>query len=394
MGLFDFLKKKTPSPAAETPAITPIKASNLQGFYELSIANVVHETADAISIYLDIPAHLQAQFQYQPGQYVTLRVDIDNTPYLRCYSISSCPYSDNYFRIAIKTKIGGKVSGYLVKNCQKGMLLDVFTPLGNFTPVLNNNTNNYILYGGGSGITPLLSIAKTLLHEKNASFITLLYANRNEASIIYDKELQVLHNQYPNRFAIHHVLDETTSTPNTQQLKGTFTAQDYANWVRNINNFAQAEHFICGPEGMMQAVKQGLSEIARINMAQIHLESFDFSQQSQERGSQHTTAILANDITTNGDGLGTNATITINRKQHYIHIEPNNTILTACLDNGIDAPFMCEAGVCSSCRAKLVQGKATMQVCYALSDKEVAEGYILTCQAIPQSNDIEVNYDA
>lgn len=388
MGLFDIFKKKTPTPAPEAPKNTAVNSSPA-GFYELCIAEVVRETADAISIYFEIPPHLQSAFSYKPGQYITLRIHIDNQPHLRCYSLSSCPYSDSYFRIAIKTKKGGVVSGHLVNTAQKGAMLDVFTPLGNFTPNLSANTNTYILYAGGSGITPMLSIAKALLKQTTAQ-IHLLYANRNSESTIYAQELAQLSAENATRFHLQHVWEQ--ATPNNHTLKGILTAQDYANWVRQIAHYAQAEHYICGPEGMMQSVKEGLVTIAQIAAEKVHLESFDFSAQNHERSTTTHSVSDSNDLS--NDNLGTNATITLQRKQHYIHIAPHTTVLTACLDNGIDAPFMCEAGVCSSCRAKLTEGKVNMQVCYALSDKEIAEGYILTCQAIAQSNDVTVNFDA
>ncbi|MBK8471076.1 MAG: ferredoxin--NADP reductase [Sphingobacteriales bacterium] len=383
MGLFDLFKKKTP----EAP---PVPIVPQKGFHSLTVADVVAETADAVSIYFEVPPALKELYTYRAGQYITLRLVLGGNTYLRCYSLSSCPDSDNYFRIGVKTKVGGKVSGYLVENCRKGMTIDVFTPLGSFTPPIQA-APHYALYGGGSGITPLLSIAKSVLFRHPQAQVSLLYANRNPQSIIYAQEWARLQAQYPARLRVDYILEQADGdTPH--YLKGIATPADYAQWCQQYTK--QSLHFVCGPEGMMQAVRQGLADIAHVPAENIYIESFDFSQQSPDHShSTHTSAPATN----NGgdaDGLGANATITVQRKNYYIHIAPNTSILTACLDNNIDAPYMCEAGVCSSCRAKLLQGKADMQVCYALSDKEIAEGYILTCQAIPKSNDITISYDA
>lgn len=384
MSLFNIFKKKTPPPPAD---ITPTPTR--KGFYSLQVAQVVSETTDAVSIYFDIPPHLKTVFSYQPGQYVTLRTNVNEMPYLRCYSLSSCPYSDTYFRIAVKAKKGGKVSGNLVANCRQGMQIEVFTPLGNFIPPLDT-TAQFVLYGGGSGITPLLSIAKSVLYCQPDSRVTLLYANRNQTTIIYAQELAQLEAQYDSRFSVYHVLEETGT--DSHALHGIFSDKDYADWVsRSISDADQALHFICGPEGMMQAVKRGLTDIAHIPTTNIHLESFDFSQQNTDSHPPHTHSHTTAPI--EGGNITTAATITLQRKKHQLNIAPDTTILTACLDSGIDAPYMCEAGVCSSCRAKLVTGKVDMQVCYALSDQEIADGFILTCQAIPKSDTIEVSYD-
>lgn len=382
MGLFDFFKKKKKK-ATEPSAAT-------KQFYTLKIDKVVKETPDAISVYLHIPSKLKSAYAYQAGQYVTLRVDLNGKQYLRSYSLSSSPQVDDYHRIAIKRKPGGAVSGFLCDNLMAGKELNAFTPLGTFTPDLNNTTPNYFLYAGGSGITPMISIAKTLLSQATDSNVQIIYANRNAESIIYKKELEQLATQYGRRFQMVHILDQKTADFNG--LQGIFKAADYAAFLKDQfdGRYANAHHFVCGPTPMMQAVENGLKQLD-IAKNKVHIEYFEIEKQPNQGEIAQITK-PASKSSDNAKG-GATATVIVDKKTHTVTVPKGTKVLDAVLDAGIDAPFMCQEGVCSSCRAKLTDGKAKMAACYSLSDKEQADGFVLTCQLIPETDEITVNYD-
>ncbi len=388
MGLLDFFKgknKKTAQKATEN--------SIIRDFHSLRIEEVVQETADAISVYLAISKEMKITFDFKAGQYITLRVNKDEQQYLRSYSLSSCPISDTYYRIAIKRKKGGAISGHLVDNLKRGDQLAVFPPLGSFTPQLTEGSQkNYCLFAGGSGITPLLSIAKYLLSQNAAEKVILVYANRNQQQIIYQKEINNLQKKYGEKFLVHHILDEVTE--DWTGLKGIFKAKDYANLLASkyVSEYKNVEYFICGPDLMMQEVEQALKTELDIDSQQIYIEYFTMEKQPNDTKEQLNRKVKDESETELTDG-DTSASIILHQKTHQLVIPKGKTILEATLDAGIDAPYMCEAGVCSTCRARLLKGKVNMLACYALNDKEVEEGYILTCQSVPETATIEVSFD-
>lgn len=390
MGLFDFLKGKDKKKNLNDESVQAKIDDNLaKQFYALTVADVVHETSDAISIYFDLPPHLQSLFSYKAGQYITLRVIIGEQTYLRSYSLSSFGSTDGFFRIAVKQKQGGAVSGYLLKNCHKGQSIDVFPPLGTFSPDINKATTQYFLFAGGSGITPILSIIKALLYEKKQAKIVLLYANKNIDNIIYKNEIDNLQTQYNEQLNVWYILDNAPN--NWSGLTGIFQAQNYAEWLqKNYPQRPNAEYFVCGPTPMMQEVETGMRHKIGIAEQYFHIEYFDIEKQPNDTQARHTNP--GNNITTSLS-TGTAAEVILGGKKYNFDIPKGQTVLSACMDQHLDAPFMCEAGVCSSCKAKLVAGKVTMTACYALSEREISEGYILTCQSLPQTDKITVNYD-
>lgn len=384
MGLFDFFKKKTSSPVS----ITNAEEKSSQQFYLLRVDKVIKETAQAVSIYFSIPPELSTVFRYQAGQYVTLRYEIDGVPVLRSYSLSSCPDMDSFFRIGVKHKLGGQLSGILTQNVTAGYQLSVFPPLGNFT-VAETRASHYFLMAGGSGITPILSIAKDILYRQSAT-ITLLYANRSWEAVMYADELRQLAEQYPQRLKVVHILDETPNS-NWQGEKGVWQEQNYVTWLRSFDEqqLFEAAYFICGPTPMMQSAESALKNALSIPAQQVHIEYFDMSQQ-QQVSTKTVASTVVSATASQGKGV---ALIQLQGKQYEVKVPNNETILTAALDAGLDAPFMCESGVCSSCRAKVLNGKVKMRACYALSDREIAEGYILTCQADIETDSVQITYD-
>lgn len=393
MGLFDIFKgnkdKDKHRGKDASDKSTSASAPHLpRQFYSLKVSDIVRETTDAISIYFEIPTEYKSVFVYEAGQYVTLRITIGDSYYLRSYSLSSSPDTDAEFRVAVKRKQGGKVSNFLVDKCRVGNYLDVFPPLGSFTPDLANPSPNYFLFAGGSGITPLLSIAKTLL-ARTSSHVTIWYANRNADHIIYECELTRLVQENKQKLTIHHILDEAPEEWNG--MYGIMQASDYANALRNFSSeqLNNAHYFVCGPTGMMQTVEKALKQELGISPQKIAIEYFDIAKQI-EHDRAELDAELKSEVPTSDKE--TIAEVSLDGRIHQVKIFPNETILTACLDAGLDAPFMCEAGVCASCRARVTQGKVTMEACYALTQKDIDEGYILTCQAYVQSPKVSLKF--
>lgn len=381
MGLFDFFKKKK---TTETPKQAAKK------FYPLSVSKVVRQTENAISVYFDIPTALKNTYQYKAGQYVTLRVKKDGNQVLRSYSLSSSAATDDFFRIAIKRKNGGILSGHLIDTLKADDVLEVFPPLGTFTPNLKAKTTDYFLYAGGSGITPMISIAKTLLSEKTNANIHLIYANRSWETVIYLKELDDLVKKYATRFKIHHIIDEPMGM--RKSYKGIFQSKDYAKLIGSnyTKTFAKGEHFICGPTSMMQAVETALKSVLKVANDKVHIEYFDMDKQAKQTANLH---IEQKNTAKKVDNQGVVAEIILNGETQEVGISADKTVLEACLDADLDAPYMCEAGVCSTCRAMLSEGEVTMDATHALTENELKEGYILTCQAKAKSEKMVVNFD-
>ena len=343
MGLFDFFKKKETTDTAKQD----------KQFYPLSVSKVVRQTENAISVYFDIPTALKNIYQYKAGQYVTLRVKKDGNQVLRSYSLSSSA-ADDFFRIAIKRKNGGVLSGHLIDTLKADDVLEVFPPLGTFTPNLKAKTTDYFLYAGGSGITPMISIAKTLLSEKTNANIHLIYANRSWEEVIYLKELDDLAKKYADRFTIHHIIDEPEGM--RKSYTGIFQSKDYAKLIGSnyTKSFAKGEHFICGPTPMMQAVETALKSVLKVENDKVHIEYFDMDKQAKQTTNLH---IEQKNTAKKIDNQGVVAEIILNGETQEVGISADKTVLEACLDAGLDAPYMCEAGVCSTCRAMLSEGE-------------------------------------
>lgn len=376
-------------------------ASKKKQFHTLYISKVVQENRHAISVYFNIPQRLKHAFTYQAGQYITLRVRILGRFILRSYSLSSCSTTDDYFRICIKRKIGGLVSGFLVDTLRQGDELEIFPPLGDFTPIPTADSQTYFLYAAGSGITPIISILKCVLAQKHTHKVVLLYINRNKQLAIYWSELKELQRKYNNRFDFHPVF--TRAKEDWVGLRSFYQSSDYTAFLKQNYKgvFETAEHFICGPTAMMKTIEATLTEKLGINSSQIHLEYFDMALQGQEIATHRKQADSENPASklaipakiSQDDEKVTPAMIVLNGQPHYVPILEGETVLAACLKQNLDVPFMCESGVCTTCKAFLIDGQAEMGVDYALTEAEIQDGAILTCQAVPVSTKISVDFD-
>ncbi len=350
-------------------------------FHSLKVIDVVRETADAVSVAFEVPANLKQDYKYKQGQYLTLKFNIKGEELRRSYSICSSPVDENELRVAIKKVKDGRASTYINDNLKIGDMVEVMIPMGNFFTEMNAvNKKNYVLFGGGSGITPMLSILKTVLKSEPNSRITLFYGNNDESSIIFKKQIEQLSVVNSDRLNVVHVLN-TPPEGHPEKLKGMMTKEKNIELVKDyVDVSLDNEYFICGPGLMMENVVNALKEL-KINETKVHIEYF-------------TAPVNADEIKPSGNtAKGASATIIIDGDEHPVVLEENETILEAAIRIGLDAPYACQGGSCCTCRALLQEGKVEMAVNYALSASEVKQGFILTCQSRPTTDKVVVNYD-
>lgn len=351
-------------------------------FHNLKIKDIRRETSDAVSVAFEVPPQQQPEFLFKQGQYITLKLNIKGEEVRRSYSLCSSPYGEREWRVAIKEVPGGKVSTFINRELKVGDLMEVMTPMGNFHTVLSgNNTKNYVLFAGGSGITPMMSILKSILYVEKQSTITLIYANKNENSTIFRTELDHLA-ATNTRLKVVYVMDQPETKISDLQT-GIVTVEKALALVENFGGVNASEYFICGPGPMMENVKTALEKL-KIAKEKIHIEYF-------------TAVIEAVNIAEAATGGNVNAKVKV--LQYGIETEfdletGGLSILEAAIEAGVDAPFSCKGAVCCTCRAKVLEGKVKMNANFALTDAEVEEGFILTCQAHPLTDKVVIDYDA
>lgn len=358
------------------------------GFYKLKVDKIVRETADAVSIRLLVPPPLKGMFGYKAGQYLTLHSMINGEDVRRSYSVCSSPFEDAMPTVAVKQVEGGRMSTFLNTQLQEGDLLDAMPPMGNFIVEPSpERTNHYVLFGGGSGITPLFSIARTVLGQEPNSTVSLVYANRDEASIIFKSAIDELTEEHGGRFKVIHILDNPSE--NWSGLSGMLNAMKVTQLVNQLtqNNPSSADYFICGPTGLMQLVESTLQNIS-VPDSNIHLEYFTAVSKSDD--DSKTTDVEMDDEDAGGDKK---VTIDVYGDEQTITVSPDKTILEAAQDAGMDPPYSCTVGVCTTCRARVLKGKVRMDEREGLSDAEIEDGFVLTCQAHPVTNDVELTYE-
>lgn len=355
------------------------------GFHPLAITDVRHETGDAITVRFAVPDALVEQFRFQPGQHLTLRAAVGGEDLRRSYSICSTP-DETEPRIAIKRLGGGRFSNWANDALSTGLTLDVMPPAGAFTWQFDpKHQAQYAMFASGSGITPILSLLKSGLEAEPRSRFALFYGNRVSGSILFGEEIAQLKNRFMDRFEVHHFLSREEDE--FEILNGRIDAGK----MRDIlAGFLPADMidvaFVCGPETMMEAVEASLAE-AGLDPNRIKSERFTAGELSKEQ--REAVEQLEQ------QAAGRSIKITINGKRRTVIYDPTlESILENSRAAGLPAPFACKAGVCATCRAKVVRGKVEMIRHFGLSDDEIERGYILTCQGIPMSDDVEIDFDA
>lgn len=352
-------------------------------FHTLTIRDIRRETDQCVSIAFDIPKWLESVFTYKAGQNITIRKNIDGEELRRSYSVCSSPL-EGELRVAVKAVEGGKFSYYANHELRIGDTIDVLPPTGKFHTALDPQTSrNYLAFAAGSGITPILSLIKTILGTEKQSRFTLVYGNRNRASIIFREEIEALKNRFIDRFRVVHVLSREQTDLDLQQ--GHIDPEKCRKLSEKWVDFSNLDHiFICGPEAMIFGLKDYLQSEG-IAAEKIHFELFNTPGQSASRSQPVNTVVegpMAN-VQLKLDGISIRFPLAFN----------GESILDAALRTGADLPYACKGGVCATCRAKLVSGEVKMDLNYALEPEESAAGFILTCQSHPRTTEIFVDFD-
>ncbi|TND07832.1 MAG: ring-1,2-phenylacetyl-CoA epoxidase subunit PaaE [Bacteroidetes bacterium] len=352
-------------------------------FHPLKIAEITRETADCVSVVFDVPVALQNDYKYIQGQYLTLKLMIGGEEIRRSYSVCSSPTADKELRVAIKKVKDGRGSSYMNDLAKAGDTIEVMTPMGNFhSPLDPANKKHYVLFAGGSGITPMMSIIKTVLKDEPGSSITLIYGNRDEASVIFKKQIDALVSAHASRLRVHHVLESGASDA---LHSGLLTAEKSKELISShIDLEGNNEYFICGPGPMMENVKQALTGLGA-DQKRIHIEYFTAVISETAAPAENKTA---------GENITSKVTVIMDGEKTTFELATDGpAVLDMALDAGLDVPFACKGAVCCTCRAKVLEGKMIMDNNFALTDDEVEQGYVLTCQSHPVTPTVVVDYD-
>ena len=368
-------------------------------FSIVSVARVVSETALARSYVLAIPKEFQRRFKYRPGQFLTLLM-LDGAALLkRSYSISSSPDADASLQITIKRILGGKISNHLVDTIQEGDALTVLPPEGSFFSTSLRKPYLYICFAAGSGITPIFSILKTVLMKSPESRIALVYANRDEGSIIFNAALDELVSRNPAQLSVRHVLSQPQKLAEAAGRLDKSKVVSLLNEIEGANSgspsaLANKEYYVCGPTAFM-GLLEGVLRSRDVATERLHLEAFTMGAPQYETEEDRQIERPLEITGPNGFDRGKPQTVVISFRDETkeLSARPNETILDAALRAGFTPAFACQQGVCASCKAMLKHGRVRMQHHEALNSLEIDQGTILTCQAVPVSEKVFVSFD-
>jgi ring-1,2-phenylacetyl-CoA epoxidase subunit PaaE len=355
-------------------------------FHSLRVKKVEKETEDCVSIEFEVPKELKEIFQFKQGQNLTIKKILNGEELRRNYSICTSPF-DNKLKVAVKKAEGGIFSTWVNEELKAGDHLDVLPPTGKFYTELNpSQKKNYVAFAAGSGITPVLSIVKTTLITEPKSTFTLVYGNRTKNSIIFKEELEALKDKFIDRFRIYHILSRETTDVDINNGRIDVSKLELL-CSKLIDLKTCDEFFVCGPEEMIFCIK-GYLEGRGVIGDKIHFELFTVPGQKQTANKQQFE-ILKN------EGPKAKVSVKLDGIMFDFDLEyEGESVLDAALNQGADLPYACKGGVCTTCKAKLTDGKVSMDVNWGLEPEEVAKGYILTCQSHPQTERIVIDFDA
>ena len=337
--------------------------------HALRLRAVIDETHDAKSLVFDVPREIAPLFAYRPGQFVTLRLPLQGRHVPRCYSMSSAPLIDDALRVTVKRVANGRGSNWVCDRLKAGDVVDVLPPAGVFTP--RSLDDDLLLFAGGSGITPVYSILRSALAGGRGR-IVLVYANRDERSVIFRGELQALAAAHPRRLQVLHWLDTVQGVPSVAQL---------AELARPSRD---AQAFICGPGPFMDAAQAALQAIDMRPEA-IHVERFASLPDEDDAAARSDTGAA-------GGIDHADLEITLDGTLHRIEATGRETVLDAALRAGLNVPYSCQAGLCASCRCQVVDGEVRLRHNEALDAKDLARGWTLACQAVPLSPRLHIRF--
>lgn len=344
---------------------------------ELQIAEVVAETDDARSLVFAVPDEPgdpdipPERLRYAPGQFLTLRIPSERTGSVaRCYSLCSSPFTDDALTVTVKRTADGYASNWLCEHARAGMRIHVLAPSGTFVP--KTLDDDFLLMAAGSGITPIMSICKSALAEGGGQ-VTLLYANRDEKSVIFSDALRELSAKHPDRLTVVHWLESLQGMPSVAAL------------AKLAAPYTGRPVYICGPGPFMDAAREALESL-KVPAAQVHIEVF------KSLDSDPFAAVKIDD-TAPGDQPPATAVVQLDGETHTVSWPRNAKLLDVLLAKGLDAPFSCREGHCGACACTLRSGKVSMEVNDVLEQQDLDDGLILACQSHPESDSVEVTYD-
>jgi ring-1,2-phenylacetyl-CoA epoxidase subunit PaaE len=363
--MFRIFKKKSKSSKTDS-----------KRYLQLKIKEVRRETDDTNTLIFEKP---EKPMHYLPGQFLTLILPIDGKEVRRSYSLCTSPYLEENPAITVKRVDSGVVSNYLHDHMKAGDAFDVMAPAGHFTPALApERATKYVLFAGGSGITPIMSILKSILIKEHMSHVTLVYQSRNEQSIIFESELELLQKKYATHLRVLHLLSQPSEAWSGYQ--GRIDGAMASDILMDIaeNKAGNCEYFLCGPSGFMLTVFNTLTDF-EVPEKQIHKESF-YSGESKAKTDEPSENPNQEMI----------VTILLDGEEYEVNVPANRSILEAALDQDIDMPFSCQNGLCTACRGKLLAGKVRMDYEDGLSEEEINEGYVLNCVGHPDGPGVKI----
>ncbi|MCF8281315.1 MAG: phenylacetate-CoA oxygenase/reductase subunit PaaK [Bacteroidales bacterium] len=350
----------------------------------MKVQDIRRETPDCVSVSFDVPPTLKPDYEFLSGQHLTLKTTVSGSEVRRSYSICASP-SQGDLRVAVKQVPGGAFSSFANNGLAIGDELDVMTPMGNFTlETSSQNKKHYVAFAAGSGITPIISMLKTVLQNEPASHFTLFYGNRTTESIIFRDELEDFKNEYLTRLSVHHILSQEDL--GADLFFGRIDGEKSRRFCSRLIDVLDVDaFFLCGPEPMIFSVKDTLLELG-VDEKVIHFELFTTPGAS--------TATFSKTWVPQPGLAAAKITLTLDGNTYsYNHADPSETILDAASKTVADLPYACKGGVCCTCKAKLLQGEVEMEVCYGLEKEEVEAGYVLTCQAHPKTEVVVLSFD-
>jgi 3-ketosteroid 9alpha-monooxygenase subunit B len=337
----------------------------MRAYYQVRVAEVITEAGDACSLVLAVPAELAAEFAYRPGQFLTVRIPHDRDGSVaRCYSLSSSPYTGDLPTITVKRMPDGHASNWIADHLAAGSVLEALPPAGTFSP--RSLEGDFLLFAGGSGITPVMSILKSALARGHGK-IVLVYANRDECSVIFHAELRRLAAAAGNRLLMVHWLDSVQGAP---------TAAALAELARPYGSF---EAFICGPDPYLAVVRQALSLLG-VPAPRVHVERF--------------LSLAENpfEVSETADGMAATLEVTLDGQTRQLPWPPGARMLDVLIGQGLDPPFSCREGICGACACRLTGGEVDMAHNEVLEPEDIADGYILACQSVPLTAEVSITY--
>ncbi len=349
-------------------------------FHSLTVAKVEPETRDAVTITFAVPRTLQEAYRFRPGQHLTLKAHLAGEELRRCYSICRS-VQPGEISVAVKAIDGGRFSRYARDEIKQGMALEVMVPQGHFGyQPLAEREGCYLAIAAGSGITPMLAIISSTLKTEPNSRFTLIYGNRSSQSMMFRHALADLKDSYPTRLQVVNIFSQETL--DSELLHGRIDGEKLQALAKHLIDFSQFdEAFICGPAAMMDEAELALKALGMPEKS-LHLERFNTPGTSVKRA--HTVQVEGQKVTVRQDG----------RDREIVLTADDESILDAALRQGADLPYACKGGVCATCKCKVVRGKVDMVTNYSLEPDELAAGYVLSCQALPLTSDVVVDFDA